>query len=144
MRSVPSRVVTKPGRSRISTVSLPSAWQKSSARPSVAALVSTELTTSTSRIAGTGLKKCVPTTWPGRSLAAPSTSIGSPLVFDARTASSPAARPSVVKMLRFRPRSSETASITMSACAAATGRSIVRSSDPNPGSSAPFDRARDS
>src|SRR6266542_557310 len=66
--------------SRTSTVSLPTARANSMPRATVASVVSGARTTSTRRMAGTGLKKCSPTTWLDRPEAAPSSWIDNQLV----------------------------------------------------------------
>src|SRR5680860_275975 len=68
--NVPRRVVMKPGRSRTSIVSLPRVAQNASARSTITSSVSGARMTSTRLIAGTGLKKCRPSTCAGRPAAA--------------------------------------------------------------------------
>ena len=57
-----------------------------SARPEVSSAVSSDVTSSTSRSTGTGLKKWIPMTAAGRSVAMASFMIGIDEVFDARIA----------------------------------------------------------
>ena len=71
--------------------------------------------TSTSDITGTGLKKCMPITCGGRSVAAASVAIGMEEVLDARIASGGRISSAVLKIASFTETSSTTASIMSSA-----------------------------
>jgi hypothetical protein len=65
-----SALTTKPALSRVLTTSLPRVpVTKRSARATVSGEVSSDGTSSTRRRAGTGLKKCTPTTCSGRPVA---------------------------------------------------------------------------
>ena len=64
-------------------------WRRRSARSVVSGEVSSEVTSSTSRSTGTGLKKWMPITCSGRLVAMPSFMIGIEDVLEARMASSP-------------------------------------------------------
>ena len=87
MNGIRIRFETNPATSRASTGSLPTSRASATIVAAVSSDVSARIT-STSRITGTGLKKCMPTTRPGRPVAAASVAIGIELVFDARMAPS--------------------------------------------------------
>ncbi len=81
----------------------------------VASSVARPLTTSTSRICGTGLKKCMPTTRPGTFSPAASAVIDSDDVLEARIVAGVTIFSSSRRSVRFSPRSSTIASTTRSA-----------------------------
>ena len=116
----------KPARScermtRLLSVSLANAV----ARLMVSSLVSSDVTTSTRRSTGTGLKKWMPMTWLGRCVAMASFMIGIDDVFDANTASSPVTTASSRrKMSSLADSASMTASTTRSRSASAS-KSLV-------------------
>ena len=111
----------KPARSWERITFLPSvSAAKASTRAAVSSLVSSEGTTSTRASTGTGLKKCRPTTLPGRWVAMASFMIGIDEVFEARTASSASTASSRARKTEtFTSSSSETASTTSSRSAKA-------------------------
>src|SRR5512138_678794 len=109
-----STFTTKPARSFATMGRLPSG----SAKPRVAATTSGAhwivSTTSTSRMTGTGLKKCRPTTRSGRRVAAASSTIGMDEVLLARIAAGPQARSSAANSSFLSRGSSVAASTTRS------------------------------
>lgn len=119
------RVVTKPGRSFSTTTQLlpiPSAKERAAA--TVASVVSRPRTISHSSMRGTGEKKCVPTTEPGRPVAAAISVTGMPEVLVASRAPGGQSRSSSAKTRRFRSTSSATDS-TATAQPATSPRSVV-------------------
>ena len=78
---------TKPGKSFAWAGVLPSSSASSTIAARVSSDVSGALTTSTSAITGTGLKKCMPITLSGRPVTTASEAIGMDEVFEARIAS---------------------------------------------------------
>lgn len=83
-----SALTTNPARSGERTTSLPSvSVRKVSTRSALSAEVSSERVTSTRGIAGTGLKKCVPTTCSGRDMTRASFMTGREDVLVVKTAS---------------------------------------------------------
>ncbi len=98
------------------------------ANASVSGEVAADGVISTSCITGGGLKKCIPITRAGRSLAIPSDPIGIDEVFEASTTSGRTTRPSSPKIAAFAAGSSVAASITRStsASAASSGAPSIR------------------
>src|SRR5918996_5799040 len=80
------RFETKPGKSLTWAGVFPSSPASATTAWTVASEVSGPRTTSTRAMTGTGLKKCMPTTWSGRAVTAASEAIGIEDVLDARTA----------------------------------------------------------
>ncbi len=107
----------KPARSPHSTGCLRTFAHSSSTVAVTSGAVSTVETTSTSRIAGAGLKKCMPTTSCGRRVAEAQATTGSEEVVVASTAPGFTIASSAVNSSRFTPRSSATASTTRSTSA---------------------------
>ena len=93
--------------------------------PTAYSVVSSARTTSSSFMRCTGLKKCMPTTWPARVVAAAISVIESEDVFDARIASRGAMRSSFANVSTLRSIFSGTASITSCDPAAAASNSRV-------------------
>ena len=108
-----------PARSPIVTSTLPSFWVKASTAWRASGSVSTLLTISTSFITGAGLKKCTPTTLPGRRVATAISVTDSDEVLVARMVSGLQISSTWAKIERFRSRCSGTASMTRSTSASA-------------------------
>ncbi len=109
-----------PARSPIVTSCLPSFCANVSTSSTTSGSVTTVRTISTNFMTGAGLKKCSPTTLPGRPVATAISVTDSEEVFVARMVSgrhSPSSRP---KIERLRSRCSGTASTTRSASARAS------------------------
>lgn len=127
-RTIPSRLVAKPGESPTTTGVLPSDEANVRAVSTVASLVIAPRTISRSRMAGTGLKKCSPTTRAGSRTAVAISPIGSDDVFVARIALLRAAELNSANRARFSSSRSGIASMTRSASRAASpGSSRVTS-----------------
>src|ERR1700730_8266665 len=95
---------------------------KSAARVAVDSLVSSDVTSSTSRMTGTGLKKCSPRTSSGRLVIIASRMMGIDDVLDARIVPGPVTASSCSKTTALTSKRSTTASITNSRSA----RSAIR------------------
>ncbi len=130
-----------PARSPIVTSVLPSRCANASTSATTSGSVTTVRTTSTSFITGAGLKKCSPTTLPGRPVATAISVTDNDDVFVAKIVSAPTMPSSSLKIARFNSNCSGTASITNSASASAfrsvansmrASRSIRSSSDSLP------------
>jgi hypothetical protein len=110
------------------------AWPTSFASASARSPVWSAGITSSSRISGGGLKKCMPTTFSGRAAAPASEVTGIDEVLVASTTSSPQTIESAPKRSRFRSRRSGAASMTMShgarSSSALTGSSSPAASSP--------------
>ncbi|CAM5381828.1 hypothetical protein SANTM175S_00332 [Streptomyces antimycoticus] len=104
----------KPARSGQSTARLPSAAATACAVPRASLEVSTVCTTSTSRITGAGLKKCIPMTSSGRRVAIAHAMTGRLEVEVASTAPGAHTRSRSAKTARLTSMSSATASTTRS------------------------------
>src|SRR6185437_8491199 len=120
------RLTTNPELSRARIGSLPSDRANASARSIVAELVPIARTTSTIFIAGTGLKKCIPTNRSARDVAAAISPMVRLDVFDAKIVSAPQSASSCAKICDLAARSSTTASITMSALARSSAEVVKR------------------
>src|SRR5918995_1444486 len=140
------RLVTKPGNSLTSTVSLPILSATLRATSTVSSVVSTPRTSSTSFMRWAGLKKCMAMHLPGRSVAA-AISVGLMVeVFVARTVSGSHSPSKRLKSSSFRSIFSRTASTTSSAPETASSRSSVaemqaKAACISPSSSLPFSTA---
>ena len=117
--ATPRRLEAKPGESLTRIGSLPSWRANATARSMTPGSERSCVTTSTSLMACTGLKKCSPTTRPGSRTACAIAAIESEDVFVASSASWGAASCRSANRRRFRARSSATASITISVPATA-------------------------
>src|SRR4030081_2107018 len=95
---------------------------KSAARTAVVSLVSSDVTSSTRRMTGTGLKKCSPRTSSGRLVIIASRMIGIDDVFEARIVPGPVTASSCSKTAALASKSSTTAPTTSSRSA----RSAIR------------------
>src|SRR2546425_356419 len=113
--TTPSRLEAKPGESRTTIGSLPSRRASATARSTAAGSARAWVTTSTSFIACTGLKKCRPTTRPGVRTAAAMAPTDRDDVLVASRASGGVAASSSANKRRFTARSSTTASMTTAA-----------------------------
>ena len=105
----------KPALSPIVTSTLPSRCASASTSSITAGSVTTLRTTSTSFITGAGLKKCIPTTLPGREVATEISVTDSEEVLVARMVSGGQTSSSSAKTARFSSSRSGTASTTSSA-----------------------------
>ena len=112
-----TRFTMKPGVSRTRTGSFPMASARAMAAWIAASPEASPSTTSTSRIAGTGLKKCMPTTRSARPARAPICVTESAEVLVASTTSARHSRSSRSNSPRFSSRSSGAASMTKSTAA---------------------------
>ena len=119
-----TRFETNPAASLTSTGVLPRSSASRRTVSYVSSLVASPRTTSTSFITGTGLKKCIPITRSGRSVAAAIWVIEMDDVFDARMALGGAASSSWSKMRALRSAFSVAASTTRSAAATPLTRSV--------------------
>ena len=114
-----TRLLTNPGRSLAGTGVLPIFFASSSVRRVVSSLVARPLTTSTSFMTGTGLKKCMPITrWASSPTAVASSVIEIDDVFVASTTSGRKVPCIWRKTFFFRSIFSSTASTAQSASAA--------------------------
>ena len=118
----------KPARSPMVTSILPSEATNASMSATTSGSVTTLRTTSTSFITGAGLKKCMPTTLPGREVATAISVTDSEEVLVARIVSGRQISSRAVKMARLRSSCSGTASMTRSTSAIAL--SSVSKADP--------------
>src|SRR5438034_4005645 len=121
--ATPNRLEAKPGESLTTIGSFPSALANVTARSTDWEVVCGWVTTSTSFMACTGLKKCMPTTRPGSRAAAAIAATESEEVLVASKASAGAARSTSAKTCCLEPRCSRTASITTSASSTAGAKS---------------------
>ena len=112
----------KPGADCTWATTLPHDVASSAIAATATGSVSSPRTTSTRRIAGTGLKKCMPTTRDGAAVRAAISVIDSEEVLVARIASSPKCSRASAKTDSFTSRFSTTASITTVAGSAGTSR----------------------
>ena len=115
----------KPARSPQVTGTFPSeraSWRAVAATSSVVLMV---VTTSTSFITGAGLKKCMPTTSPGRDVAAAHSTTGREEVVVARIAPGLHTSSNVAKIPRLTSTSSATASTTRSTCPKSSSDVVV-------------------
>src|SRR5215212_696597 len=113
------RLTRKPGPSAASMTCLPIARPSSRTRSSAASPDAAPATTSTSRITGAGLKKCMPTTRSGPGTPAAISVTESDDVFVASTQSGPAASATRESSSRLSSSDSGAASMTISAPASA-------------------------
>ena len=104
----------KPALSPMVTSTLPSRWASASTSATTSGSVTTVRTTSTSFITGAGLKKCSPTTLPGREVATEISVTDREEVLVARIVSGGQTASSRVNSSRLRSSRSGTASITSS------------------------------
>ena len=121
------RLTRKPGPSAASITCLPSASPSERARASASGELAAPATSSTSRIFGTGLKKCSPTTRSGRGTPAAIALTSSDEVLVASSASGATISASAPNSERLTSSDSGTASITASQrarCASSSAHSI--------------------
>ncbi len=116
----------KPGASRQAIATLPQLSTSRIASASTSADVRGAPTTSTRRMSGAGLKKCMPSTRSGWCVADAIAATERALVFVARPQAGEALWSSVRKMVRLRSRSSNAASITQSASDATSSSEVSR------------------
>ena len=109
-----------PARSAATTGDLSSRRASSETSATTSGSVTTVLITSTNSCTGAGLKKCIPTTRRGRSVATEISVTDNDEVLVARMASSRTILSSAEKISRFRSRCSTTASTTRSQSASAS------------------------
>ncbi len=113
-----------PARSPHTTGDLPSRTASVRTSSTTSGSVTTVRTSSTSSCTGAGLKKCIPTTRPGRSVRTDSSVIESDEVLDAKIVSGPQILSSAANTAALSSRRSGTASTTRSA-SARSARSVV-------------------
>src|SRR5918997_807129 len=133
-----------PARSPITTGVLPSFSASAVTLPTTSGSVTTVRTTSTSVSTGAGLKKCIPTTLPGRFVRTASSVIDRLDVLEANTTSSRTIPSSSLKIRLLRSRCSGTASITKSTSARSASFvvKLIRSSSSRWAVSSSFPRSR--
>ena len=137
-------LTTKPARSLARTTVLPTRSAKACARSTTSGEVCTVVTNSTRAITGTGLKKCMPMTLWGRSVAAARRVIGIDEVFEAMIASvSATTRSRSAKIFFLSSSFSVAASITSwrSACSSRSVDTVMRSRISPLASSSSFPRS---
>jgi hypothetical protein len=114
-----------PARSPMTTGTLSSDATNARASSITSGSVTTVRTSSTSFCTGAGLKKCIPTTLPGRPVCTASSVTDREEVFDARMTSGRHTRSSCPRTCAFRSRCSGTASTTRSTSARSASDVVV-------------------